>query len=186
MGHNVAWGRAHLRSIDVTAIGCASVSDAQTISSLILRYAKHTSQARYQNKTLVSTFAGDNCAFGQGSTAAGWNYVRSLVRAGGREMYLIPAIFVDTNQFSSMTWFDGAFNWDSAWPVGSAGSAPLTTASDETWISRLGSRGYMASVSPLFFTYYGPQSWNKDWIYVSRLVVVCQTVIAETSDRTTG
>ena len=160
--------------------------DAQTISSLILRYANHTSQARYQNKTLVSTFAGDNCAFGQSNTTAGWNFVRSLVRTGGQEIYLIPAIFVDTNQFSSMTWFDGVFNWDSAWPVGNNNVGPLTTASDDTWISRLGGRGYMAAISPLFFTYYGPQSWNKDWIYVSRHLTATWFVSTDASARTTG
>ena len=140
------------------------MSDAQHFANIILRYANYSSQAVYQNRTLVSTFAGDNCYFGLGSAQAGWNYTRSLVRAGGKEIYLMPAIFIDPNSFASMTWFDGLFNWDSAWPV--EGGA-LTTARDETWMSKLGTRGYMAAISPLFFTYYGPNSYNKDWIYVS-------------------
>jgi glucan endo-1,3-alpha-glucosidase len=132
----------------------------------------------YQNKTLVTTFGGEYCSFGQGSVQAGWLLVRQLVRSGGKEIYLLPAIFSNPDTFASMTWFDGLFNWDSAWPV-DGGS--LTTARDEQWMSSLGSRGYMASISPLFFTYYGPSSWNKDWIYVSGLIA-----FADDSGRMTG
>lgn len=149
----------------MTAIGCGGVADAQTIAGLILRYANYTAQATVGNKTLVSTFSGDGCYFGQSSVAAGWNSVRTIVKGAGRDIYLVPAIFVDPNSFSSMTWFDGLLNWDSGWPMG---STALTTASDTTWMSNLGGRTYMPAITPLFFTYYGTNSWNKNWIYVSR------------------
>lgn len=32
-------------------------------------------------------------------------------------------------------------------------------------ICHLGGRAFMAAVSPWFFTHYGPQTWNKNWIY---------------------
>ena len=166
------WNNAELRSIDVTAIGCTTVSDARRISDIILQYANSTAQVMYNNRTLVSTFAGDGCYFGTGSAQGGWNLVRNLTRTGGKEIYLIPAIFVDPSSFKSMTWFDGLLNWDSAWPIGSAGGQALTTASDNTWMGNLGGRTYMPSISPLFFTYYGPNSWNKDWIYVSLVVAL--------------
>jgi glucan endo-1,3-alpha-glucosidase len=152
------------RSIDVTANSCSGSTDASVLADLILRYANSTAQATVGAKTLVSTFSGDGCTFGQDSVAAGWAYVRSLVRLGGKEIYLVPAIFVDPSNFASMTWFDGLLNWDSGWPMG---SSPLDTSLDTTWQNNLGNRTYMPAVTPLFFTYYGPNSWNKDWIYVS-------------------
>ena len=126
----------------------------------------------------MTAFGGEYCYFGQGSVQAGWLLVRQLVRAGGKEIYLVPAIFSKPSTFASMTWFDGLLNWDSAWPVD---GGTLDTTRDETWMSSLGSRGYMAAISPLFFTYYGPSSWNKVWIYVSSPVYV-----ADHSGRTIG
>lgn len=38
---------------------------------------------------------------------------------------------------------------------------------DTQWMSALGGKPYMASVSPNFFTHYGADTYNKNWIYVS-------------------
>ena len=44
----------------------------------------------------------------------------------------------------------------------------LDTSSDMSYMSGLGSSlTYMPAVSPCFFTYYSPQTYNKDWIYRS-------------------
>ncbi|GLB41205.1 hypothetical protein LshimejAT787_0904200 [Lyophyllum shimeji] len=36
---------------------------------------------------------------------------------------------------------------------------------DKTYINDLGGRSYMAGVSPWFFTHYGPETYNKKFIY---------------------
>jgi glucan endo-1,3-alpha-glucosidase len=63
-----------------------------------------------------------------------------------------------------MTWIDGMLNWDSGWPMGGSN---LDTSSDTRYINNLGGKTYMPAVSPCFFTYYGPNSWNKNWLYRS-------------------
>lgn len=152
------------RSLDVSSLGCSTAANAQSMADLIGTYASSSAQAKYNGKVIVSTFAGENCQFGQGSLNAGWTYFRSLLTNKGLSVYIVPAIFSDPTQFSGMSWMDGEFNWNSGWPT--AGS-PLDTSSDTYYQSQLGSKGYMPAVSPCFFTYYSPQTYNKDWIYRS-------------------
>lgn len=149
----------------MTVVPCTSAQNAVDHAKLIAKYANSTSQATFMSKTLVSTFSGEYCTYGQGSLAQGWGYLRTQLRALGVEMFLVPALFMDPSQFAANPWFDGEFNWDSGWPVGDAKTKDLTTASDLAYMTALGSRSYMASISPNFFTYYGPSSWNKNWIY---------------------
>ncbi len=78
------------------------------------------------------------------------------------QIKFLPAVFSDPSTFSTSTWFDGVLNWNSGWPMGSAN---LDTSSDQRYMSALGSKAYMAAVSPGFFTYYSPNTYNKDWIY---------------------
>ncbi|KAG8966465.1 hypothetical protein FRC03_011914 [Tulasnella sp. 419] len=60
----------------------------------------------------------------------------------------------------------GYFLWNGGWPLG---NYQVNWDSDARAISgaRNGRPGalYMAAVSPWFFTQYGPNSWNKNWIY---------------------
>ncbi|WVR09514.1 hypothetical protein IAU60_006582 [Kwoniella sp. DSM 27419] len=149
-------------SMDVTSLPCASTGDAQNLVNTIATYADHPAQAKVGNATLVSTFAGEWCYFGQGSTTAGWRYLRSLVAAQNITIHLVPAIFSDISTFAGNDWMEGEFNWDSGWPMG---STPVTTQSDQDYMKALGSKSYMAAVSPSFFTYYSPSSYNKNWIY---------------------
>jgi len=79
-------------------------------------------------------------------------------------IYLMPAIFSDPSGFKGLDWLDGEFNWNGAWPMT---AAPISTASDEQYMSALGTKGYMPAMSPAFFTYYGVNSYNKNWIYRS-------------------
>ncbi|EIW68225.1 hypothetical protein TREMEDRAFT_44661 [Tremella mesenterica DSM 1558] len=151
-------------SFDVTSFSCSSANDATNLANLVTTYKSSSAQATHNGKILVSTFAGDGCSFGQGSVTAGWNYVRSLLTNSNTTIELIPAIFSDPAQFKTLTWLDGEFNWNSGWPMGSAN---LDTSSDTLYINDLGNKTYMPAVSPCFFTYYGPNSYNKDWIYRS-------------------
>ncbi|KAH7909032.1 glycoside hydrolase family 71 protein [Hygrophoropsis aurantiaca] len=92
---------------------------------------------------------------------------------------------------------DGAFNFNSGWPIEvntsfvnsvvsslhqlAPDAAPSTTnilskfvgatATDAQYLSALSSMGgqrtYMGAVSPWFFTHYSPQTYDKNWIYLS-------------------
>ncbi|WVQ95055.1 hypothetical protein IAU59_002147 [Kwoniella sp. CBS 9459] len=150
-------------SMDVTSLSCSSTTDAANLVNTISTYASSSAQAKVGSKVLVSTFAGNDCTFGQSSVDAGWKYFRSLISAKTFDIYLMPALFSDISTFSKNTWMDGEFNWDSGWPM--AGTA-LTTSSDQSYMNALNSnQTYMAAVSPAFFTYYSPQTYNKNWIY---------------------
>ncbi|OCF75909.1 hypothetical protein I204_03206 [Kwoniella mangroviensis CBS 8886] len=151
-------------SMDVSSLGCSSTSDASNLVNTIATYANNSAQAKVDSKILVSTFAGESCTFGQGSYQAAWTYFDSLLKAKSIDVYFVPATFADISTFSSSSWMDGEFNWNSGWPMG---SSALDTSSDTSYMSALSTQGYMASVSPAFFTYYSPSSYNKNWIYRS-------------------
>lgn len=147
----------------MTVMACGGDQDAKNLAAIVSRYAAHPNQAIYQNKVLVTTFAGDQCRFGRGSALDGWNYFRSILTAQNISIYLMPSLFVDVYN----TWYDGHFDWDSAWPKT---AADLDTSRDQAAIATLNSKGkgYMAGISPAFFTYYGTSgqyAYNKNWIY---------------------
>jgi glucan endo-1,3-alpha-glucosidase len=136
-------------SFDFSSFACTSTGNAATIGNLIKTYANNGAQAKYANKVLVSSFLGEGCTFGQSNVANGWAYLRKQLSF---DIYFMPATFVTPG---SASWADGVFNWNSAWPMD---GNDISTATDTTYLSALGSKGYMPGISPFFFTYYGPNS----------------------------
>ncbi|KAF8910820.1 glycosyl hydrolase family 71-domain-containing protein [Mucidula mucida] len=63
-----------------------------------------------------------------------------------------PAVYL------RMPCIDGDFNWNGGWPLHS-------TRIDDHHLRHLGGKTFMAAVSPWFFTHYGPDTWNKNWVY---------------------
>jgi glucan endo-1,3-alpha-glucosidase len=149
-------------SLDMTSLGCWSQSDANNLVSYTSQFAKSSAQAHHNGKVLVSTFSGSDCNFGVGGSN-GWQtqYVDAL-KNQGVNIFFVPSIFSDVSTFSSNTWMDGELNWNSAWPVG---DNAISTNTDERYMSALGGKEYMAAVSPYFFTHFGQDTWNKNWIY---------------------
>ncbi|WVQ71228.1 hypothetical protein IAR50_000753 [Cryptococcus sp. DSM 104548] len=145
-------------SLDMTSLSCSSSSDAANLVSLVSKFATQSAQATYNDKVIVSTFAGSDCAISWQT-----DFVDALTSAGV-DIFFIPSLFSDVSTFSSNTWMDGELNWNSGWPMG---STDLTTSSDETYISALGDKVYAAAVSPFFYTHFGASSWNKNWLYRS-------------------
>ncbi|KAH0831955.1 glycoside hydrolase family 71 protein [Lanmaoa asiatica] len=169
-------------SFDMTSLPCGSVSDAATLRNYITTYASHPNQLIYNGRVFASTFSGESCKFGQGSVHSGWliEFLQQL--SGNNAVYFLPSFFVDTSAFQSFSGvINGMFNWNSGWPtqvtasfVANIGTASLSTyvgatTPDEQYISALSPMGgsYMAAVSPWFFTHYSPQTYNKNWIYLS-------------------
>jgi glucan endo-1,3-alpha-glucosidase len=117
----------------------------------------------------VSTFSGDGCSWNaNGDVYTGWTNFRNTLKGQSVYIYLVPAIFSATSTFAGVnSWMDAEFNWNSGWPVNTGSN--LDFSGDQTYLNALNSagKGYMAALSPAFFTYYGPSSYNKDWIYRS-------------------
>ncbi|KAJ9093587.1 hypothetical protein QFC20_007097 [Naganishia adeliensis] len=144
-------------SPDMDVIECVSANNLGLIQNYISSYSNHSAAARYGGKTLLSSFAGQNCRFGQSSMNAGWQ----LAMGGHRDStYFIPAWTQDPSQFGGYD-MDGFVNWDAGWPK-STGDIDLTA--DKAAMSAIGSsRRLVAAVSPIFFTHF---SW-KNWLYRS-------------------
>ncbi|KAL7413969.1 glycosyl hydrolase family 71-domain-containing protein [Mrakia frigida] len=155
-------------SLDMTVFGCSSYGQADQLKSLVTRYAGHSSQAKYASKVLVGTFAGSDCTFGQGGGwSSAWTSVfKTPLQNAGIPIFFVPAVFVDTSTFGSASVMDGELNWNGGWPTGNNG---IDFSRDNTYMSALGSRsqGYMAAVSPAFYTHYSPSTWNKNWLFKS-------------------
>ncbi|CAA7261571.1 unnamed protein product [Cyclocybe aegerita] len=223
-------------SLDMSSFPCDSPDDAQTLRNLVNSHASHPNQLQYNSKTFVSTFAGENCNFGQGSAAEGWKtqFTKHPDLAG--KIYFVPAFFIDPAAFKDFAdVMDGDFSWNSGWPVevttpfaqtqleqqsnkesssrtilgvvtnaaGAVGDLERkleaamtgvlsklqlaltkfigTRDMDEEHLSGLAQLhstlqkrdgeadkpAYMGAVSPWFFTHYGPDSFNKNFVFLS-------------------
>ncbi|PFH51633.1 glycoside hydrolase family 71 protein [Amanita thiersii Skay4041] len=146
-------------SLDMTSLPCASASDGNILRDYIMRYQYHPNQFRYQGKQFISTFSGEHCTFGAQSVDQGWNQV---IRNGLSSVHFVPSFFVDPGTFNQFTCLDGVFNWNSGWPMG---NYDINNDSDNVYLSNLGGKTYMAAVSPWFFTHYGADTYNKNFIY---------------------
>ncbi|CED85561.1 Glycoside hydrolase, family 71 [Phaffia rhodozyma] len=153
-------------SFDMSVLPCTAYSNGAALQLYITTYGSHSNQAWYKNKILASTFAGSDCTFGYSGWDAGWQGAfKTPLKSAGYNVFFLPSVFVDPSTFSSVNVIDGELNWNGAWPTG---STDLTFSStDEAYISGLGTKSFATTVSPVFFTHYGVDSYNKNWIYRS-------------------
>ncbi|KAI0917175.1 hypothetical protein AcV5_007718 [Taiwanofungus camphoratus] len=184
-------------SFDMSALPCSSPSDAQTLRNYISTYASHSNQLIVNGRVFASTFSGETCTFGQGSVQQGWQSQFVSQLTGANAVNFVPSFFVDTSTFGQYDGIiNGMFNWNGGWPTSTTTSSlgglnsDLGVANfgnqviqalnatigafdtDQQWLSGLNALSasqptYMAAVSPWFFTHYGPQSYNKNWIYLA-------------------
>jgi len=157
-------------SFDMTSIPGASEADADFLRQYLELVGHHPNQFSYHGRALVSTFAGDQCTFGQTSLARGWAVARTALEHVC-PVHLVPAFFIDPARYPVLNCIDGIFNWNGGWPIQLTKDSPRREIvrpaldTDRHHIQNLHGRTYMAAVSPWFFTHYGPDSWNKNWIY---------------------
>ncbi|KAG9003868.1 hypothetical protein FRB90_011102 [Tulasnella sp. 427] len=155
-------------SFDMTSVSCSSWADTTSISSTIVRWANHAAQLKDSSGAVyLSTFAGEYCYFGQGDFVAGWlQAVKTGPKAFGVTTKFISSFFSDpSNNYKYTSFMDGTFPWNTGWPMGNDDE---TWSPDTTHLNSLDrSRGqvYMAPVAPWFFTHYGSDTYNKNWIY---------------------
>ncbi|KAG8992977.1 hypothetical protein FRB93_002129 [Tulasnella sp. JGI-2019a] len=153
-------------SFDMTSLPCSGSGDADALHSYISEYHNHPAQlVDDSNRMVISTFGGEYCTFGQGSLNAGWEYA---VKQGMPSTAFIPAFFGSPDNFQNYPVMDGDFYWDGGWPLD---DSSISFNRDQAQINGVGKLGpgkvYMAPVSPWFFTHYGPDSYNKNFIYKS-------------------
>ncbi|KAJ7148706.1 glycoside hydrolase family 71 protein [Mycena crocata] len=149
-------------SFDMGSMPCSLSDHASLLRKYIAKYHDSASYQRLDGKPLVSAFSGQDCKFGQRSTNEGWEY--AIKQAAPEPIHFVPSFFVDPSTFHEYSVIDGAFNWNASWPMG---DHDVDFAPDNSWIANLGKRTYMTGVSPWFFTHYGPDSYNKNFIYLA-------------------
>lgn len=121
---------------------------SSVVISLINQY-KSRAYTYYRGKPLVSTFEGTG-------NAGDWAAIK---RDTG--CFFIPdwSSLGPAGFSSHLNTVDGAFSWE-AWPTG---ANDITTNSDHSWKSVLGSKAYMMPVSPWFYT--NLTEWHKNWLW---------------------
>ncbi|KAI9838984.1 MAG: hypothetical protein M1819_004192 [Sarea resinae] len=121
-----------------------STGQAAEIGAKIAQFAWLPAQLLIDDKPFVSTHGGDGLDVG-------------LLRLfAGREIFFAPNF--DPKKGTDFGLVDGALNWN-AWPNNGNGGPPTADANftvedgDQTYLAALGSRAYIAPVSPWFFTH---------------------------------
>jgi glucan endo-1,3-alpha-glucosidase len=94
-------------SLDMTSLQCGSWNDAANLVNIVQRFAGQSAQAMHNSKALVSTFAGSDCHFGQGSSAGWQSAFVDPLKSSGVPIFFMPSIFSDIGTFASNTWMDG-------------------------------------------------------------------------------
>ncbi|KAF8191300.1 glycoside hydrolase family 71 protein [Pholiota molesta] len=156
-------------SFDMASFPCGGEGDGNLLRQLIKGYNGHPNQLVYKDKNFVSTFGGQFCRFGAGSLDDGWY---NIMKKDMPPVHFVPAFFINPSELQNMRSIDGAYSWDSAWPMG---KYDINSSTDVEYQKYLKGRTYMAGVSPWFFTHYSQATYNKNmiyrpdsWLYASR------------------
>ncbi|KAG9091296.1 hypothetical protein FS749_016644 [Ceratobasidium sp. UAMH 11750] len=135
-------------SLDMNSLACGSTADGQyIINNFIAPFRSHSQRYTYNSKMFLSTFAGQQCSFGQGSAAAGWQW---LINNAGTPIYFTPNIQLGDATQLKTTWnfIDGYKLWN-AWPKTNTDNTQW--ADDAWWMQNAAGKGYLTLVSPWFF-----------------------------------
>ncbi|KAJ7125232.1 glycoside hydrolase family 71 protein [Mycena epipterygia] len=158
-------------SFDMSSVPSASPDDVNLLRKYMKAFGVHPRMFRYEGKVLVSTFAGEGSTFGQSGLNEAWKFAKDAMQ-DVIPIHFIPAFFIDPARYPAISTLDGAFNWNGGWPLHLTPEHPRREIespaldTDRHHLAHLeGGRTFMAAVSPWFFTHYGPESWNKNWIY---------------------
>ncbi|EJD08150.1 uncharacterized protein FOMMEDRAFT_101593 [Fomitiporia mediterranea MF3/22] len=154
----------------MSSLPSSSPQDIRLLKEYISKFALRPNYLFYKGKALVSTFAGENSLFGCDDIDSAWTLVKRILEEVCPVIF-VPSFFVDPRRLHSMKCIDGAFNWNGSWPIQLSSNSPKgelpfpRLMSDVEYIRNIYGKTLMTSVSPWFFTHYGEDSWNKNWIY---------------------
>ncbi|KAJ3936742.1 MAG: glycoside hydrolase [Lentinula lateritia] len=159
-------------SFDMSSLPSSTTKDIRYMCEYLERFSKSERMFHYGHGLFVSTFAGEQSLFGQPTLDRAWSFAKErLTSAAQSPIHYVPSLFIDPALYSSMESLDGAFNWNGSWPIQLNSSSSRqemecsSLDSDNYHLQNLNGRTFMSAVSPWFFTHYGPDSWNKNWIY---------------------
>ncbi|KAL7420747.1 hypothetical protein Q5752_004699 [Cryptotrichosporon argae] len=132
-----------------------TTSNTSGVIDMLSQFVTESAQFTVDGAAYVSTFIGD-----------GFDW--ATVQAGvGTQLYVVPDWDASAD-YAADAALAGLFSWD-AWPNSDNApiNASMTTANDETYIAALGGKPYMAPISPWFFTHFGADSYDKNWLFKS-------------------
>ena len=66
-----------------SSLPCAAATDLPGLLNYTTTLGNHPNQFTYANRTLVSTFAGEGCTFGQTDVDAGWAAFKAASQTAG-------------------------------------------------------------------------------------------------------
>ncbi|CAK5266096.1 unnamed protein product [Mycena citricolor] len=149
---------------EYSSIPSSSASDTDHLCRYLRAFGSHTEMYRHRGRVVVSTFAGENSQFGQvGGMNEAWTFARQEME-NIVPIIFIPAFFIDPARYPDLPVIDGAFNWNGSWPNHLTPGHPRHDIehprldTDLQHVKSLSKRLFMAS-------HYGPDTWNKNWIY---------------------
>ncbi|KAK3349500.1 glycoside hydrolase family 71 protein [Lasiosphaeria hispida] len=138
-------------------------SSAAVVGQWISKYKDKPAQLKIGSRVFSSSFVGDGLDVGTVKSNA------------GADVFWAPNYHPYKTQASALSNVDAAFNW-MAWPSNGQNKAPTSGAllsvqeGDTLYKNWLGSKPYIAPVSPWFSTHYGPEvSYSKNWIFPAEL-----------------
>ncbi|EIW59482.1 glycoside hydrolase [Trametes versicolor FP-101664 SS1] len=182
-------------SLDMSSFPCTTADDATKLRDLTMQFATSPSQLQVDGKAFVSTFAGEACTFGQADPPSGWRTQFTQHPETTGKVHFVPSFFIDPATFNTFTGvMDGDFNFNSGWPLTlSAAQAPQLLPgvnlnavdasgatqlqkfigsfdTDDQHITQLATvqgsaQTYMAAVAPWFFTHFGADTFNKNFVF---------------------
>ncbi|KAM5537876.1 hypothetical protein V8D89_008352 [Ganoderma adspersum] len=157
-------------SFDMTVLPGNAPEDIGLLRDYLAATASHPHQLLYKGKALVSTFAGQDRLFGLSDLREACAFIKDSLHEVA-PIHFIPSFFIDPRRYPHIPTMDGYFNWNGSWPIHLTADSPREEVeyarldTDRHHIHHLDGRTFMAAVSPWFFTHYGADSWNKNWIY---------------------
>ncbi|CEL10268.1 hypothetical protein ASPCAL13390 [Aspergillus calidoustus] len=132
------------------------------VGQKVAQYGSRPAQLMVDGKIFVSSFAGDGLDI---------NAMRS---AAGKPVFFAPNFHPEMG--TDMSGVDGLLNW-MAWDNDGNNKAPkpgrhvTVQDGDDAYIRALNGKGYIAPVSPWFFTHFGPEvPYSKNWVFPGDLL----------------
>ncbi|KAJ7288334.1 glycoside hydrolase [Mycena rebaudengoi] len=183
-------------SLDMSVLPCGTVEGGASLRALVQKFATQPNALQVEGRAFVSTFAGESCTFGQASVPEGWRSQFTQHPDLQGKIHFVPAFFMDPATFKDFTGvMDGDFNFNAGWPVqlttdfakalpeiaGDLAASEATDAlgrfigsidTDNQHIAALEPLGgasttYMSAVSPWFFTHFGVDTFNKNFMFLA-------------------
>ncbi|KAJ7583371.1 glycoside hydrolase family 71 protein [Mycena floridula] len=138
-------------------------SDASAVGAKVAQYGGLPAQLHVDGKVFASSFAGDQL-----------NIAAVKAAANGLDLMIVPNWHPELG--TNFAPIDGALNW-MGWDNDGNNKAPkpgqLVTVADgdNRYLAALGSKYYLAPVSPWFSTHFGPEvPYSKNWVFPGDLL----------------